>query len=168
MVMTGDLGEVGKSETSGIDNVPLHTFGSIGFSFLSPSSESLLLSLLSQNCCFRSPQEQSLFDIMSSAESAAVDAAHSASLASRRLATLNNDDRNKALTLLHDALEMNRKEILEANARDVELATIAAESGNLSHSVLKRLDLSRPGKYKDMLDGILSVRDLDDPSEYTF
>ncbi|KAJ5509128.1 hypothetical protein N7527_011271 [Penicillium freii] len=78
-------------------------------------------------------------------ESAAVDAAQSASLASRRLATLNNDDRNKALTL------------------DVEIATIAAESGNLSHSVLKRLDLSRPGKYKDMLDGILSVRDLDDP-----
>ncbi|KAJ5400425.1 hypothetical protein N7465_010914 [Penicillium sp. CMV-2018d] len=96
-------------------------------------------------------------------ESAAVDAAQSASLASRRLATLNNDDRNKALTLLHDALEMNEKEILEANARDVEIATIAAESGNLSHSVLKRLDLSRPGKYKDMLDGILSVRDLDDP-----
>ncbi|CAI7642356.1 unnamed protein product [Penicillium viridicatum] len=96
-------------------------------------------------------------------DSAAVDAAQSASLASRRLATLNNDDRNKALTLLHDALEMNEKEILEANARDVEIATIAAESGNLSHSVLKRLDLSRPGKYKDMLDGILSVRDLDDP-----
>ncbi|KAJ5977450.1 hypothetical protein N7501_000792 [Penicillium viridicatum] len=96
-------------------------------------------------------------------ESAAVDVAQSASLASRRLATLNNDDRNKALTLLHDALEMNEKEILEANARDVEIATIAAESGNLSHSVLKRLDLSRPGKYKDMLDGILSVRDLDDP-----
>ncbi|KAJ5964633.1 uncharacterized protein N7479_004509 [Penicillium vulpinum] len=100
---------------------------------------------------------------MSLTESAAADAAHSASLASRRLATLTNDERNRALTLLHDALEMNRKYILEANARDVEIATIAAESGNLSHSVLKRLDLSRPGKYKDMLDGILSVRDLDDP-----
>ncbi|KAJ5486350.1 hypothetical protein N7530_000650 [Penicillium desertorum] len=100
---------------------------------------------------------------MSLTESAAVDAAHSASLASRRLATLNKDERNKALTLLHDALEMNREDILEANARDVELATIAAECGNLSQSVLKRLDLSRPGKYQDMLDGILSVRDLDDP-----
>ncbi|KAJ5365020.1 Gamma-glutamyl phosphate reductase GPR [Penicillium concentricum] len=100
---------------------------------------------------------------MSLTESGAIDVAHSASLASRRLATLNNDDRNKALTLLHDALETNQKDILAANARDVEIATIAAESGNLSHSVLKRLDLSRPGKYKDMLDGILSVRDLDDP-----
>ncbi|KAJ5207176.1 Gamma-glutamyl phosphate reductase GPR [Penicillium cf. griseofulvum] len=100
---------------------------------------------------------------MSLTESKAVDVAHSASLASRRLATLSNDDRNKALTLLHDALETNQKDILAANARDVEIATIAAESGNLSHSVLKRLDLSRPGKYRDMLDGILSVRDLDDP-----
>jgi glutamate-5-semialdehyde dehydrogenase len=105
---------------------------------------------------------------MSLTESAAFDAAHSASLASRRLATLNNDERNKALTLLHDALETNREDILKANARDVELATIAAESGNLSQSVLKRLDLSRPGKYQDMLDGILSVRDLDDPSECSF
>jgi glutamate-5-semialdehyde dehydrogenase len=102
---------------------------------------------------------------MSLTESRAVDVAHSASIASRRLATLSNDDRNKALTLLHDALETNQKDILAANARDVEIATIAAESGNLSHSVLKRLDLSRPGKYRDMLDGILSVRDLDDPGE---
>ncbi|KAJ5503101.1 Gamma-glutamyl phosphate reductase GPR [Penicillium fimorum] len=100
---------------------------------------------------------------MSLTESGAIDVAHSASLASRRLATLSNDDRNKALTLLHDALQTNQKDILAANAKDVEIATIAAESGNLSHSVLKRLDLSRPGKYKDMLDGILSVRDLDDP-----
>jgi hypothetical protein len=155
-VIIGDPGKVGKSE-SGID-MPLHTFDS--FLFSCPTA-------FPDTCSIFIGDYRRLFD-MSLTESAAVDAAHSASLASRRLATLNKDERNKALTLLHDALEMNREDILEANARDVELATIAAESGNLSQSVLKRLDLSRPGKYQDMLDGILSVRDLDDPSECSF
>ncbi|CAL5874891.1 uncharacterized protein PFLUO_LOCUS9193 [Penicillium psychrofluorescens] len=100
---------------------------------------------------------------MSLTDSAAADVAESASLASRRLATLSNPARNEALTALHLALDRNRDTILAANARDVEAATRAAESGNLNHSVLKRLDLSRPGKYDDMLEGILSVRDLADP-----
>ncbi|KAJ5088137.1 hypothetical protein N7456_011753 [Penicillium angulare] len=100
---------------------------------------------------------------MSLTESAAVDVARSASLASRRLAILPNAARNEALTALHEALDRNRDYILEANAKDVEAATHAANSGNLNHSVLKRLDLARPGKYDDMLQGILSVRDLEDP-----
>ncbi|KAJ5777098.1 hypothetical protein N7520_000344 [Penicillium odoratum] len=100
---------------------------------------------------------------MSLTESAALDVARSASLASRKLAILPNAARNDALTALHQALDQNRATILAANARDVEAATSAAERGNLNHSVLKRLDLSRPGKYDDMLEGILSVRDLEDP-----
>ena len=105
---------------------------------------------------------------MSLTESAAIDVARSASVASRRLATLPNTARNDALTALHQALDKNRATILAANARDVEAATRDVSNGNLNHSVLKRLDLSRPGKYADMLDGILSVRDLDDPSkQYT-
>ncbi|CRG84673.1 glutamate-5-semialdehyde dehydrogenase [Talaromyces islandicus] len=100
---------------------------------------------------------------MSLTESSAPEIAKSASIASRRLATLSTESRNNALTLLHSALVENREHILEANARDVSLATRAAEDGKLSQSVLKRLDLSRPGKYEDMLDGILSVRDLEDP-----
>jgi glutamate-5-semialdehyde dehydrogenase len=100
---------------------------------------------------------------MSLTDSSAVDVARSASLASRQLATLSNEARNEALTLLHSALDKNRATILAANKKDVELATQAAEDGTLNHSVLKRLDLSRPGKYDDMLEGILSVRDLEDP-----
>ncbi|KAJ5988284.1 gamma-glutamyl phosphate reductase [Penicillium waksmanii] len=100
---------------------------------------------------------------MSLTDSNAVDVARSASLASRQLATLSNEARNEALTLLHSALDKNRATILAANKKDVELATQAAEDGTLNHSVLKRLDLSRPGKYDDMLEGILSVRDLEDP-----
>ncbi|KAJ5946238.1 hypothetical protein N7454_003077 [Penicillium verhagenii] len=100
---------------------------------------------------------------MSLTDSAAVDVARSASLASRQLAILPNAARNEALTELHKALVQHRATILAANARDVEAATRAAESGNINHSVLKRLDLSRPGKYDDMLQGVLSVRDLEDP-----
>lgn len=100
---------------------------------------------------------------MSLTDSSAVDVARSASLASRRLATLSNDARNQALTVLHEALDKNRDTILAANARDVEAATQAAKNGDLSQSVLKRLDLARPGKYDDMLEGILSVRNLEDP-----
>ena len=102
---------------------------------------------------------------MSLTESAAVDVARSASIASRYLATLPNADRNEALEALHRALDKNRDTILTANAKDVEAATRAVNSGSLNHSVLKRLDLSRPGKYDEMLRGILNVRDLEDPSK---
>lgn len=103
---------------------------------------------------------------MSLTDAAAVDVARSASIASRRLATLSNAARNEALSALHQALDKNRDAILAANARDVEAATRDTQDGGLSHSVLKRLDLSRPGKYDDMLGGILSVRDLDDPGKF--
>lgn len=102
---------------------------------------------------------------MSLTEASAVDIARAADTASRRLATLSNFARTEALTALHDALSKHKNAILDANARDVKAASTAMQSGNLSQSILKRLDLSRPGKYDDMLQGILSVRDLDDPGE---
>ena len=43
------------------------------------------------------------------------------------------------------------------------LAKQASHDGKLSQSVLKRLDLARPRKFDDMLQGILDVRKLDDP-----
>jgi glutamate-5-semialdehyde dehydrogenase len=45
----------------------------------------------------------------------------------------------------------------------MSLAQQASESGQLSASLIKRLDLSRPGKYDDMLKGILDVWELPDP-----
>ena len=102
---------------------------------------------------------------MSLTESSAADVARTASLASRRLAILSSTARNEALTALHQALLDNKDIILAANARDVEIARRAAENGSLSLSVFNRLDLSKPGKYSDMLQGILNVRDLDDPGK---
>ncbi|PYI09068.1 gamma-glutamyl phosphate reductase [Aspergillus sclerotiicarbonarius CBS 121057] len=100
---------------------------------------------------------------MSLTQSPAHDIASTASLAARQLAVLSNNERNEALTALYQGLLINKDAILKANAKDVASASRAAEDGDLNSSVLKRLDLSRPGKYDDMLQGILSVRDLNDP-----
>ncbi|PWY68058.1 gamma-glutamyl phosphate reductase [Aspergillus heteromorphus CBS 117.55] len=100
---------------------------------------------------------------MSLTESSAFEIASAASLASRRLAILSNAERNEALTTLYQGLSENKDAILAANARDVANARHGTENGSLSHSIFKRLDLSKPGKYDDMLQGILSVRDLKDP-----
>jgi glutamate-5-semialdehyde dehydrogenase len=94
------------------------------------------------------------------------EAARAAKLSSRTLAILSTEDRNSALQTIHDALSAAKSDILQANARDLEIATKSAEDGELSQSILKRLDLSRPGKFEDMLKGILDVKGLDDPGMF--
>ncbi|KAL8981661.1 MAG: hypothetical protein Q9205_003619 [Flavoplaca limonia] len=103
---------------------------------------------------------------MSLTDSSPAQIAKAASVASRNLATLPSADRNNALTAIHQSLLQAKESILEANARDLNLASKAAEDGQLSQSVLKRLDLGRPGKWDDMLQGILDVRDLEDSREH--
>jgi glutamate-5-semialdehyde dehydrogenase len=91
------------------------------------------------------------------------DAAKSAKSASHILATLSCSARNDALTAIHTQLSASKDEILAANARDLTLAKRAAENGELSLSIVSRLDLGKKGKWEDMLKGILDVRDLEDP-----
>ena len=100
---------------------------------------------------------------MSLTESTPESAAKAASYSARSLAVLSVEARNDALTAIHHALKSQKQGILGANARDMEVAQKASQDGKLSQSVLKRLDLSRPGKFDDMLQGILDVRKLDDP-----
>ena len=102
---------------------------------------------------------------MSLTDSSPLEVAKAASISSRNLATLSTQARNDALTAIYGALQEAKDTILAANAKDLELATKAAEDGELSQSVLKRLDLGRKGKWEDMLQGILDVRDLQDPGE---
>jgi len=103
--------------------------------------------------------------IMSLTNSSPLQVAKAASIASRSLAILPSDARNDALTAIHGALQDAKEQILAANMNDLELANKAAEDGELSQSVLKRLDLGRKGKWEDMLHGILNVRDLHDPGK---
>lgn len=93
-----------------------------------------------------------------------LDIAQAARVGSRKLAVLSTQERNAALTAIHDALANGREKVLAANAKDLEAANKAAAGGTLSTSLVKRLDLGKPGKYEDMLQGILDVRELEDPS----
>ncbi|KAF2877913.1 Aldehyde/histidinol dehydrogenase [Massariosphaeria phaeospora] len=93
--------------------------------------------------------------------------AQAARLGSRNLAVLPTDERNAALTAIHHALADGKDAVLAANAKDLEAAHKAADGGTLSQSLVKRLDLGKTGKYEDMLQGILDVRDLDDPINKT-
>ena len=102
---------------------------------------------------------------MSVSDDSPNDVARAASISARSIAILPTHARNDALTAIHNALSEAKDSILTANARDLDIATKTAADGNLSQSVLKRLDLGRKGKWEDMLQGILDVRELDDPSE---
>lgn len=94
--------------------------------------------------------------------------AQSAREGSRILAVLQTEQRNAALTAIHKALADGKEEVLAANAKDLEDANKAAAGGTLSASLVKRLDLGKPGKYEDMLQGILDVVELEDPSMSNF
>jgi glutamate-5-semialdehyde dehydrogenase len=96
------------------------------------------------------------------------DAAREAKSASHRLATLSAASRNNALTAIHDALSLSKDTILAANARDMDATKQAAANGELSLSIVSRLDLGKKGKWEDMLKGILDVRDLEDPGKAVF
>ncbi|KAF9732971.1 hypothetical protein PMIN06_009855 [Paraphaeosphaeria minitans] len=96
-----------------------------------------------------------------------LEVAKAAQVGSRRLAVLSTDERNAALTAIHKALAEGKDAVLAANKLDLEHANKAAAGGALSQSLVKRLDLGKPGKYEDMLQGILDVRDLEDPINKT-
>lgn len=91
------------------------------------------------------------------------EAARAARIGSRELAILPTKARNDALTAIHSALLQGKEEVLKANDKDMEAASEAVKSGKLSQSIAKRLDLRKKGKYDDMLQGILDVRELEDP-----
>ncbi|KAF8423385.1 Aldehyde/histidinol dehydrogenase [Tirmania nivea] len=88
-----------------------------------------------------------------------IEIAQTASLASHVLKAVSGADRDAALTAIHAALEANKEAILAANLKDMS----AAYEGKLSQSLVKRLDLSKSGKWEDMLSGILQVKSLPDP-----
>lgn len=93
--------------------------------------------------------------------------AQAARTGSRKLAVLSAAERNASLTAIHEALAEGKEEVLAANGKDLEEANKAAAGGHLSQSLVKRLDLGKKGKYEDMLQGILDVRDLEDPSRFS-
>lgn len=100
---------------------------------------------------------------MATAAAAPAEIARTSSLASRVLKTISGSDRSAALTAVYEHLQAAKDQILEANRKDLEAAEEQAKAGKLSLSLIKRLDLWKPGKWEDMVQGILDVRDLEDP-----
>ena len=77
--------------------------------------------------------------------------------ASKKLATLSTETKNKALLAIAQALDTYRSKIFEANKQDLELA-----KGNIPESVFNRLKLDE-NKMRDMIQGIVDIYNLEDP-----
>lgn len=105
---------------------------------------------------------------MSLTNADAITVAEAASVSSLSLRTISTEERNRALSAIHAALSDSKDEVLAANAKDLAAAEKAARNGDLSQSVLKRLDLGKKGKWEEMLKGILDVRDLEDPGRLAY
>ncbi|MBE7703611.1 MAG: glutamate-5-semialdehyde dehydrogenase [Cyanobacteria bacterium SIG28] len=81
---------------------------------------------------------------------------------SKKLATLANDIKNKALLNIAEELENNKQAIFEANKKDLGSAQSLLESGEISKSVYNRLKLDE-NKMRDMIQGIIDIYELENP-----
>ena len=82
--------------------------------------------------------------------------------ASKKVATLSTEIKNKALLNIANSLKANQDKIFEANKMDLELAKPIVEAENLSQSVFNRLKLDE-NKMRDMIQGIVDISNLEDP-----
>lgn len=88
--------------------------------------------------------------------------AYNAKAASKKLAVLSGEIKNKALILIADSIEKNKDKIFEANKQDLESAMPLVESGELSQSTFNRLKLDE-NKMRDMIQGIKDIASLENP-----
>ncbi len=82
--------------------------------------------------------------------------------ASKKVATLSTEIKNKALLNIANNLKANEDKIFEANKMDLELAKPLVEAEKLSQSVFNRLKLDE-NKMRDMIQGIVDIANLEDP-----
>ena len=82
--------------------------------------------------------------------------------ASKKVATLSSEVKNKALLNIASKLKANQDKIFAANKKDLEAALPLVEEGKLSQSVFNRLKLDE-NKMRDMIQGIIDISNLEDP-----
>ena len=85
-----------------------------------------------------------------------------AKAASKKIAFLSTEIKNKALLNIAEALDSSNDKIFEANKKDLELALPLVNEGKLSQSVYNRLKLDS-NKMRDMVQGIIDVYNLEEP-----
>lgn len=96
--------------------------------------------------------------------SSEIAAARAAREASHVLQSAKESDKSIALRAIYDSLQTSKASILAANEKDLAIARERVAQGSLSESLVKRLDLNLPGKWESLLDGILQVEALNDPT----
>jgi len=78
------------------------------------------------------------------------------------LAALDTSVKDKALKAMIEALDKNRAAIMSANAKDMSAAEESEKKGELTHALVKRLQIT-DAKIDGMIDGIRDVISLKDP-----
>ncbi|KAF9466039.1 Aldehyde/histidinol dehydrogenase [Collybia nuda] len=96
--------------------------------------------------------------------SGAADIAKLAKTAFQNSQLIPSSERVTALHSIRTELHARKDAILEANKEDLEAAQVEVKSGRLSQSLLSRLDLVQGDKWDSMLQGILDVAALPDPT----
>ncbi|KAG6909341.1 hypothetical protein DXG01_000941 [Tephrocybe rancida] len=77
---------------------------------------------------------------------------------------ISSSERVEALHAIRLELESRQAAILAANKEDLQAAQVEVDAGRMSKSLLARLDLGRGDKWSSMLQGILDVAALPDPT----
>ncbi|WWC67780.1 glutamate-5-semialdehyde dehydrogenase [Kwoniella pini CBS 10737] len=103
-------------------------------------------------------------DPSSSSSNAAQSIAKSAREAFEQSQLVDVSERDVALKAIKEVLEGKKEEILKANKEDMDAAEILLAQGKLSKSLVSRLDLSKLGKFENMLQGINDVSSLPIPT----
>ncbi len=88
--------------------------------------------------------------------------AKKAKAASKKVATLSADVKNKALLNIAKNIEDNKERIFAANREDLSNAEILVKDGKITQSTFNRLKLDE-NKMRDMIQGVKDIARLDDP-----
>ncbi len=91
-----------------------------------------------------------------------VEKAKSAREASLKLANAATAEKNNALLRIADSIDKNRKQILAANNKDIELASSLVKEGKMSKALLDRLKLD-DSKIDEIIMSVKDVAKLEDP-----
>lgn len=95
-------------------------------------------------------------------ENSFIEIAQKAKAASKKMATLTTELKNKALLSIAENIDKNKSEIFKANKEDLVAASELVAAGELSQSTFNRLKLDE-NKMRDMIQGIIDIANLDDP-----
>ena len=91
-----------------------------------------------------------------------LDLAKKAKAASKKIATISTEIKNKALLNIAESIKNSSNKIFEANKKDLDEAKILVEKKELSQSTYNRLKLDE-NKMRDMIQGIIDISNLEDP-----